>query len=279
MRQILVISDGTGRTGELVSRAALEQFRGSEVRIERAGDVRTPEDVEQALARASASRSVVLYTLVGPELSRLVQDRGRELGVPVVDVLGPVLVRLSEYLAMSPEAKPGRLHEFDSEYLRRIEALEFAVKHDDGLGAATADQADIVLVGVSRASKTPTSVYLSYHGWKVANFPLVTGVEPPAVLDHIASGRVVGLTVDRHVLQAVRRHRQGTLGPEAAPGYADLEALSRELVEARRLCDRRGWAVVDVTHRSVEEIAAEVVRIVAKASSGRNGAPGAGRRR
>lgn len=263
MRRVYVISDATGRTGELVAFAALAQFRDLEVDTDRVPYVRKPADLEAVLVRAAEEHAVVLYTLVNPELSRLVSERSRQLGVPAVDILGPVLMRLSEYLDLEPTSQPGLLHHVEDEYFRRVEALEFAVKHDDGLGLDSTLDADVVLVGVSRASKTPVSVYLSYHGWKVANFPLVMGCDLPDILERVPPAKVVAFTIDRLVLQSVRRHRQVTLGRDASPGYADLDAIDRELAYARELCQQRSWAMIDVTHRSVEEIGAEVVRHLA----------------
>ncbi len=260
-RHVMVLSDSTGRTGERLVRAALAQFQGTQVDLEIVPQVLEKERLLPIMRRASILESVVVYTMVSPELRRAVMEEGMNHGVPTVDVMGPLLTRLSDLLEISPMARPGLFRELDEEYFRRIESIDFAVKHDDGAGLDTLDQADIVLVGVSRSSKTPLSVYLSYRGWKAANVPFVPGIPLPSKLDEIDQRRIVALTVNPSVLQAIRRERERNLG-KSLDGYSELSRIREEVRQARRVFQEKGWPVLDTSQKSIEESATEIMKII-----------------
>ncbi len=170
-RYVFAVSDATGKTCETVVQAALTQFTTTQITLETYSNVRTLKKIHEILQRASMVNGVIIYTMASPKLRRKITELGRLNGVPTVDILGPVLTRLSDLLEISPLAKPGLFRQLDSDYFKRIEAVDYTIKHDDGMGLGSIAAAEIVLLGVSRTSKTPVSIYLSYRGWKVANIP------------------------------------------------------------------------------------------------------------
>ena len=262
MYQIYAVSDATGATAERVVQAALTQFESDTVKITRYGSVRTLDQVRGILIEAEASNGFVVHTLVSAELRRLVLTEGRRRGVATIDLMGPLLARLSTVLATRPLSEPGLFQPFDDAYLSRIDAIRYAVNHDDGRNPHEWSQADIVLVGVSRTCKTPTGIYLAYQGWRVANVPLVLGLEPPAELFRLPKGRVVALMVQLERLAILREARVGRLGT-ASQGYADLGHVRREVVYAYELLERRtDWPIVDMTAKSIEEAATEIVSLI-----------------
>lgn len=188
-QHVFLLSDATGETVEKIVMAALTQFREKSVRLKRLSNIRTKNQVYEALDEALAAQALVVYTIVNRELAQLVHDECDSLGMISIDLITPLLLRLSEYFGHSPGETPGLLHEVDEKYFRRIEAVEFTVKHDDGQEVRNLHKADIVLVGVSRTSKTPLSIYLAHNGWKVANIPLVQGIAPPTELFQVDSAR------------------------------------------------------------------------------------------
>lgn len=267
-RHILAVSDATGMTCELVVKAALTQFQDTTVHLERIPNVLTEEQVEQIFDKAAKLNGVVICTMVSPHLREKVLDLSRARGVPAVDVLGPLLLRLTDLLEISPLSQPALMRHLDDVYFTRINSMDFTVKHDDGCGSHLHD-AEIVLVGVSRASKTPTSVYLAYRGWKVANVPIVNEHPVPDALHRIDQRKIVALTVDAAVLHDIRSYRRKHMGSASLDPYTDLSAIQAELDYAQRIFRRHGWPVIDVTHKSIEETATEVMRIVG-ASTGRH---------
>lgn len=261
-RHIFAVSDGTGATCEMLVQAALTQFSAKKTVLERVANVRTTPQVVALVERAAAVNGVIVFTMVQPALRDAVQEQARRLGVPTLDVLGPILTRLSDVLELSPMAEPGLLRHLDAGYYARIEAVGFSIKHDDGLGLGTLHEAEIVLCGVSRTSKSPTSVYLAYRGWRAGNVPVVDNVEVPAELLAMDQRRIVGLTIRPDVLQSIRENRRDAMRSGSLSDYVDPAAIRRELTFARRLFERQGWPLVDVTHKSIEEIATEVMRII-----------------
>lgn len=275
-RNVFAVSDATGATCELVVQAALSQFQSTEVLLERVPFVRTASQIEGVLERAAAASGVVVYTMVAPDLRAVMLEGGLRRGVPTVDILGPILARLSDHLEISPLSKPGLLRHLDQDYFRRIESVEFTIQHDDGQRPDTLDRAEIVLVGVSRTSKTPVSLYLSLRGWKVANVPLVAGVEPPPELFRVDPRRVLGFTIDPAFLRLVREGRARHLGLAARDAYMDEEAIRSELLAAERLCHRQGWTVLNVTAKAIEETASEVMVTIASRTGERKEPGGLG---
>jgi regulator of PEP synthase PpsR (kinase-PPPase family) len=264
MINIYAISDASGTTAERVVRAALVQFDERKIAITRFGGVRNAERIRQIITEAAQSGGFVVHTFVYEKLRRMILREGRSQNVVTIDLMGPLLARLSELLATPPRSEPGIFQPFDSAYLERIEAIDYTVRHDDGCNVHDLDRADIVLVGISRTSKTPLSIYLAYRGWKVANIPIVLDLEPPPDLWQLPHRRVVGLVVKPERLMELRQARVERMGT-AAFGYADLDYIKRELAYAYRLFDRRrDWPLVDVTSKPIEEAASEVVALLGK---------------
>lgn len=256
---VYLLSDATGETAEKIITAALTQFSDKTVRMKRISNVRSKNQVYEALDEALKEQAFVVYTIVNRELAQLVHDECDALGLSSFDLITPLLMKLSGFFGRSPGETPGLLHGVDDEYFRRIEAVEFTVKHDDGQETRNLAKADIVLVGVSRTSKTPLSIYLAHRGWKVANVPLVKGIEPPAELFQVDSGRVAGLVIDPQRLLELRAARLRNLGQDPRAAYADYEQIEEELQYARSFFRRHPWVVVDVSGKAVEETANEVL--------------------
>lgn len=265
MYHIYVISDGTGKTAEGVVRAALTQFDNPPVEIVRYGGVREAGQVSKIVEEAKQTEGFIVHTLVSARMRTRILTEGRAAHVPTIDLMGPMLVRLSELLSAQPLSVPGLSTPFDPAYLQRIEAIDFTVLHDDGQNIDNLDQAEIVLVGVSRTSKTPLSIYLGYRGWRVANVPLVLGIDPPRQLINLPRKRVVGLVIKPERLAALRHARVEQLGTGPF-GYADLDYIHQEMTYANEIFERRpDWPLVDVTTKPIEEIAAEVVALLGRA--------------
>jgi len=261
---IYAISDGSGNTAEGVLRAALTQYENPQVVITRYGGVRSASRVREIVAEAKKTGGFIVHTLVSKELRRTILTEGRAANVDTIDLMGPMFARLSELLATQPRAMPGLFQSFDPAYQLRIEAIDYTVRHDDGQNAHELDKADIVLVGVSRTSKTPLSIYLAYRGWRVANVPLMLGVEPPPNLFQLPRRRVVGLVVRPERLVALRQVRAEHLGVSTL-GYADLEHIRQEVTYSYHIFERRrDWPLVDVTVKPIEEAAAEVVALLGR---------------
>jgi len=262
MTHIYVVSDATGITAERVVRAALVQFDDHSIEISRYGAVRTPSRIQEIVQRAAETDGFIVHTFVYENLRHAMLTEGRLRNVTTIDLMGPLLARLSELLATPPRAEPGIFQPFDSAYLQRIEAINFTVRHDDGKNISDLDQAEIVLIGISRTSKTPLSVFLANRGWRVANVPIILGIEPPKELFSLPRRRVVVLVVKPERLSELRQVRVAQLGTKAK-GYADLDHVRAEIAYAYEIYDRRrDWPIVDVTYKSLEEATAEVVSLI-----------------
>jgi len=262
MLTIFAVSDATGSTAEGVVRAALTQFEGAKVVVERRGGLRDAEQVRQLVGEANQQGGLIVHTLVSDELRRLVLTEGRAANVTTIDLMGPLIVRLSEILHIQPSSQPGLFHPFDSAYMDRVDAIDYTVRHDDGKNVHDLNQAEIVLVGVSRTSKTPLSIYLAYRGWRVANVPIVLGIEPPAEMFDLPRRRVVGLVLKPERLVELRQARAARMGIPAL-GYADLDHIRQEVTYAYHIFERRrDWPLIDVTSKPIEEAAAEVLALV-----------------
>lgn len=259
---VFVVSDGTGMTAEQVVRAALMQFEGAEVQIVRHADVTTAAQVHNVVEEAEQRRALIVHTLVSDELRLLMLNEARLYHVDAMDLMGPMLDRLMLGLGQPPRQQPGLYAKLFEERNRLIEAVEFALRHDDGQRADELEQAEIVLVGVSRTMKTPVCIYLAYHGWFVANVPLIAGITPPASLLALPSEKVFGLIMSPERLMDLRRTRARASGLPAGSSYAAIADVMEELRAARMLCAERGWRTVGVTAKSVEEIAGEITALV-----------------
>ena len=256
-----LVSDATGETNHQVARACLVQFGDIRTNEHVWTLVRTPAHIEKILASATENPGPVLFTLVDPELRRILQDGCQRINVPCVSILDAVVDTLSAYLGTAiARPRPGGQHELDAAYFDRIEAMNFTIAHDDGQMAQTLHEADIVLLGVSRTSKTPTSLYLANRGYKTANIPIVPSVDLPAELFQLTDPFVIGLTNDPNRLIQIRQNRILILNQRDNTDYVDLEQVRQEVHNARRLFAKQGWPVIDVTRRSIEETAAAVLQ-------------------
>jgi regulator of PEP synthase PpsR (kinase-PPPase family) len=259
--RIFVLSDGTGQTGKRVLEAALLQF-DLPVMIIRIPDVRTVHQVDEVVAAAAHDHGMIVYTLVSVELRQAVHIAAMERGVIAVDLLGGLLSKLQDFLHRTPWGRPGLLYQTDAGYYQRVDAMEFTVQHDDGQKLDDVDEADLVIVGPSRTSKTPVSFYLAYRGWKVANVPIILGLEPPEQLRALDPRKVVGLTTAPERLAMIRRERLKNMGAENSSSYADLEHVRQEVRYSLRLCKAHRWPVINVTGKAVEETANEIMNLV-----------------
>lgn len=260
-KHVYLLSDATGETVERMTRAALSQFRNVEIRLHRFSGLRTTEEIDRAVEVAVRQPGVVIHTLVNPEHSQYLRELVDGCGLDSVDLMTPLLYKLSDNFGIQPQKEPGLMYQLDSEYYRRMEAVNFTVKHDDGQEPRNLTKADIVLVGVSRTSKTPLSMYLAHKGYKVANIPLVKGIDPPAELFQVKPERVVALYIEPKRLVELRSARLKNLMQSPRSSYADYEKVVDELDHCRRFYrSHPGWLLIDVTHKSVEESAAEILR-------------------
>lgn len=260
---IYIVSDGGGATAEAVVDAVTVQFPGVDFAVVRHPGVRTREQVLAVVNEAQRSNGIIVHTIVITQMRRLLLRECRQRVIDHVDLTGPLLGQISQHVGMRPLLRPGVSRGLSDEYFRRIDAIQYTVHHDDGQGVDTLDEADIVLVGVSRCSKTPLSIYLSMRGWKVANIPIVLGVRPPRQLDEIDQTKIVSLTINKDELVRIRQHRVRSLGAATDGEYADPETVAEELAYCRRIV-RHGypWPIVDITGKSIEESAKEVISLV-----------------
>ena len=260
-RKILIVSDATGSTAEHVLRAALAQFEADDVDIERRPETRTADDVHRVVEEAQKSGAMLVHTLASVDLRREMYLHATERRVQSVDLLGNVLSDLSAFLGASPGGVPGGVHRLDENYYRRMDALTFVVKHDDGMGLEDLHRADIVLVGVSRTSKTPLSIYLAVRGYCVANVPILYNVEPPPELFKINQRRVVALRMDPMRLRSIREQRLRSFRDNARQTYFDAQTVQQEVAYSDQIYKRASWPVVDTSLKSLEETAVEVVSL------------------
>ncbi len=258
---LYLISDSTGETLETVTKAAVAQFEEAGPQKHHFAFVQTPEQMQAIIAKLEKTPGVVLYTLVSRELRELLEDTCRRLQLPSVSVLDPVINVLSTYLGTEMREQPGRQHALDAEYFLRIEAMHFAMNHDDGQQTEDLDAADVVLVGVSRTSKTPTCIYLANRGIKAANVPFVPGVPLPAELEVLQGPLIIGLTASPKRVVEIRRNRLLALRQDSETDYVDVDVVKEELQAARTVFNRLNWPIIDVTRRSIEETAAAILNL------------------
>ncbi|HUQ13651.1 MAG TPA: pyruvate, water dikinase regulatory protein [Novosphingobium sp.] len=256
-----LLSDSTGETLETIAKAALAQFDQTEITRHFWPMVRSQQHLDRILAEIAANPGLVLFTLVNAETRARLEARCAALGLPVVPALDAVTDALEDLLGQRAKARPGRQHAMDAAYFSRVEAIQFTIAHDDGVGSENWEEADIVLAGVSRSSKTPTSIYLANRGYRTANVPIVVESPPPAALFGLRRPLVVGLTTAPERLVQVRRNRLLSLGQAPETAYVDAEHVAREVQFARRMFADNGWPVIDVSRRSIEETAAAVINL------------------
>jgi [pyruvate, water dikinase]-phosphate phosphotransferase / [pyruvate, water dikinase] kinase len=259
-----LVSDATGETLITVARAVAAQYSSVSPVEHMHPLVRSQKQLDRIVAEIEEAPGIVLYTLLDHDLSERLEKTCRDLGVPCLSILGPVLSLFQAYLGGETKPRVGAQHTLNAEYFRRIDALNYTMLHDDGQHAEDLEQAEVVLVGVSRTSKTPTSIYLANRGVKTANVPLVPGVPLPPRVETLVQPLVVGLTASPERIVQIRQNRLlGLRAEHDADQYVDREAVAAEVAAARKLCGRHNWPIIDVTRRSIEETAAEVMALLA----------------
>ncbi len=261
---IYVVSGSMGSLGEQLAHTILPQFPGANVPIEMVRRVQHLSQVEAVIAQAKQSNGTILHTIANPDLRRSLTVLAQEQNVVAIDIVGSLIERLTDVLDQEPVGKPGLYRELNETYFKRIEAIEFTLVHDDGMNYQDWDQAEIVLTGLSRVGKTPLSLYLSMLGWKVANIPLVPGVEPHPSLFELDRRRVVGLKIDPMTLLKHREHRQRGLGVRGKSDYNDPAKLYDEAKEAKRIFRKGGFKVIDITNKAIENTAGQVIMTITR---------------
>lgn len=265
---VYVVSDSVGETAEFVVKAVATQFNGGQVDIRRHAYAENKEDIEEVIRIAMQSNSIIAYTIVIPQLKEYLDQRANEEGIMAVDLLNPLMDAFKKRFKKEPNHQPKLLRKLDEEYFRRVEAIEFAVKYDDGRDPRGVTRADIVLIGVSRTSKTPLSMYLAHQGYKVANVPLVPEVAPPDELFRVRRNKCVGLVITPDKLNEIRKERLISMGLKSEANYASFERILEELEYAEKIMKRVGCPVINVSNKAVEETAGVITEVL-KSGRGR----------
>lgn len=262
--KVIVISDGTGETASAITRAAMAQFQDKEIFFTRYKNIRTKEQIDAIFQEAAIHHDIVIYTIVSVELRTYILELSKRDHVRSVDVMGPLLSAFSNFFESEPNYQPGILHAVNDQYFKRVAAIEFTLNHDDGRNINSLEEADVVLVGISRTSKTPLSMYLSLEGIKVVNVPIVMGVPVPDKLFQIDQRKIFGLTIDPEALFQIRKNRLSRLGLSKDEGdYADISKVTEEIEWANRIFgENKRWPVFNVTGKALEETAAEIIKLL-----------------
>lgn len=259
-----LVSDSTGETTYSLARACLVQFENIEVNTQTHSQVLSTTKMQKVIEAIEAHPGAVMYTMIDKTLSETLAKGCARIGVPCIDVLDGVISRLQGYFGQTIRGQPGRQHQLDDQYFHRIDAMQFALSHDDGQGFNHLNEAEIILVGVSRTSKTPTSMYLANHrGLRAANVPFVPGMPLPDILFSKQAPFVVGLTTSPERLVQIRRNRMKMLGEDRETDYVELDQVRQEIQQARKMFAKSRWPVIDVTRRSIEETASEIFELYA----------------
>lgn len=259
---IYVISDSLGETGEKLAHAAISQFDQENIDVIRVPFVRHPDQLRDIVKDAEKAGAIICHTIVSPELRDDLDHLASEHHVRYVDLLGPMLDAVGTIAHTRPRMKPGLIHKLDEEYFKKVEAIEFAVKYDDGKNPAGFEKADIVLIGVSRTSKTPMSMYLAHKKYKVANLPLVPEVTLPQEIFRVPPYRIIGLIIDPYKLNTIRTERMKALGFSGTANYTDISRIEDELSYAKEVMRQLHCVVLDVSNRAIEETASRIIEII-----------------
>ncbi|MCL7749786.1 pyruvate, water dikinase regulatory protein [Halalkalibacter alkaliphilus] len=264
---VYVVSDSVGETAELMVKAVASQFNGGEVEIEHVSNVEEIKDIEHVIYVSKGTNSIIAYTLVIPALKEYLDKRAEEEGILAIDLMSSLMEAFSQKFNKLPKRQPRLIRKLDANYFRRVEAVEFAVKYDDGQDVRGIERADIVLIGVSRTSKTPLSMYLAHKRFKVANVPLVPEVRPPDELFKVSKNKCVGLVITPDKLNEIRKQRLKNLGLSVAK-YADLDRILEELEYAEKIMKRIGCPIINVSDKAVEETADLLLAMLKKRGVG-----------
>jgi hypothetical protein len=257
-----LVSDATGETLNTVAKAAAAQYADFRPIAHIYALVRTPSQLNRALREIEAQPGIVLFTLINPDIRRHLEQQCDAMGVPCLSILDPIISILSQYLNATSRPQVGGQHALNSDYFRRIDALNFTMAHDDGQSLDDLGKSDVILLGVSRTSKTPTSIYLAQRGIRTANIPIVPGIPVPSQLTSVRGPLVVGLIASAERIAQIRRHRLLSLKESRSTDYVDPRLITDELLAMKTLCSNNDWPMIDVTRRSVEETAATILNML-----------------
>jgi regulator of PEP synthase PpsR (kinase-PPPase family) len=258
-----LISDATGETLNTVARAAAAHYADFQPLEHIYALVRTPRQLQRVLSEIERQPGIVLFTIVDGALRGQLEDHCAKLAIPCISILDPVIASLAAYLNAESRPQVARQHALNAEYFRRIDALNFTMAHDDGQNTADLDKADVILIGISRTSKTPTSIYLANRGIRAANVPIVPAIALPQELLRAEKPLIIGLIASVERIAQIRRHRLLTLKEQRETAYVDKLAITNELVHMRKICSMHNWPIIDVTRRSIEETAAAILNLLA----------------
>lgn len=260
--QVVVLSGGTGRTAKQLLQAALAQFPNNEVEVMDFTGVRSVKKAIEIVNQAAANGAMICHSLVAPKVRQAVDAESRLRGVPCIDALGPALALLGDHLDSVPRGRAGLLYELHHEQLERMDAVDFTLAHDDGKRMDDLKQADVVLVGASRTSKSVTCFYLASRGIRAANVPLIPNHPSPTVLKRLPAKRVIGLTMNAAHLESIRQTRLDRISNRPVAHYADLRDIRAELREIRELMSQNGWECIDVSYKATEEVADQIIEML-----------------
>ncbi|MEE2671883.1 MAG: pyruvate, water dikinase regulatory protein [Bdellovibrionota bacterium] len=261
--KVVIISDGTGETAKSMTRAAITQFKSKEIFFTRYKNVRSKEHIDAIFQEAAINHDMVVYTIVSLELRNYVAEISKRDHVRSIDLLGPLLSGMANVFETEPDYQPGLLHAVNDRYFAKVSAVEFTLNHDDGRNINSLEECDIVLVGISRTSKTPLSIYLSLEGLKVVNIPIILNMPLPEKLFQIDQRNIFGLTIDPDALREIRQNRLSNLGTNATGDYADSRKVIEEIEWANKhFEENRRWPVFNVTNIALEETASEIIKLI-----------------
>lgn len=259
---IFVLSDSIGDTAEQVARAAAEQYKGSDYEIKKYPYVESKNKIDDIFNEVTDSSTIVVYTMVNEDISNYLKEKCRGIGIPYIDIMDPCLQTFSDFIGKKPARESGVIRKLDEDYFKRVEAVEFAVKYDDGKDPRGILKADIVLIGVSRSSKTPLSMYLAHKNYKVVNIPLVKGSKVPDEIYEVPKRKIIGLTIDPEDLIEIRRERIKVMGLDSSVDYVSIEKIMEELTYAEKVMRQIGCPIIDMTKKAVEEAANIIIDII-----------------
>ena len=261
---IYALSDSIGETAERIARATASQFKSDDFEIVRIPYIKTVQQIEKIIEEATSHKSVICHTIVNPELRVALSLLAEQYGIPAIDVMGPMINAVQNVSGIVPKLKPGLIHRLDEDYFKRVAAVEFAVKYDDGKNPWGLLKADVVLVGVSRTSKTPLSMYLAHKKIKVANVPMVPEVAPPEQLFKVPPERIIGLIIDPAKLNGIRAERLTSMGLDPESCYADSVRITHEVEYAKSIMLKLKCPIIDVSNKAIEETANKIMEIICK---------------
>ncbi|ADL12226.1 pyruvate, water dikinase regulatory protein [Acetohalobium arabaticum] len=256
---VFIVSDSIGETAETVVNAVISQFGTDQIEIKKFTNITSIAKLSEVVSRAKDRKVIIAYTIVLPELCEHLKKAAKAAEIPIVDVIGPAMLKFSELLGQKPKLEPGLNRQLDQEYFERISCIDYAIRCDDGKELKKLEEADVVIIGVSRTSKTPLSMYLAHQGYKAANIPLMPEVDVPQELYELSAKKLVGLTIDPTVLQEIRQERLNSMQFKKQADYATMDRILKELDFAEEIMKKLGCMIINVTNKSIEETAHKIL--------------------